>query len=220
MGYDGVEYRNQLRDMKKGVKPSPVVTLVLYFGYKGHWNAPLSVHEALEIPEVLKPYVSDLRVNLFEIAYLSWEQVNLFRSDFREVARYFVQMRENGEYCPSDDELAHIESVLQLLNVMDQDHRFEQVINERNERGKEVRTMSEWLTRVINENQAKGRAEGEASGLKKGRDEGRAEGRAEGSLNTLAALVRKNVITLKEAAEQAEMSEAAFCEKAGLPLPQ
>ena len=175
-------------------------------------------------------------VNLFEIAYLSWEQVNLFRSDFREVARYFVQMRENGEYCPSDDELAHIEPVLQLLNVMDQDHRFEQVINERNERGKEVRTMSEWLTRVINENQEiglkkgraegeasglkKGRAEGEASGLKKGRDEGRAEGRAEGSLNTLAALVRKNVITLKEAAEQAEMSEAAFCEKAGLPLPQ
>ena len=228
MGYDGVEYRNQLRDVKKGVKPSPVVTLVLYFGYKGHWNAPLSVHEALEIPEVLKPYVSDLRVNLFEIAYLSWEQVNLFRSDFREVARYFVQMRENGEYSPSDDELAHIESVLQLLNVMDQDHRFEQVINERNERGKEVRTMSEWLTRVINENQAKGRAEGEASGLKKGRAEGRAEGearglkkgRAEGSLNTLAALVRKNVITLKEAAEQAEMSEAAFCEKAGLPLPQ
>ena len=197
---------------------------------------------------MLKPYVSDLRVNLFEIAYLSWEQVNLFRSDFREVARYFVQMRENGEYCPSDDELAHIESVLQLLNVMDQDHRFEQVINERNERGKEVRTMSEWLTRVINENQEiglkkgrdegqaegeasglkKGRAEGEASGLKKGRAEGRAEGearglkkgRAEGSLNTLAALVRKNVITLKEAAEQAEMSEAAFCEKAGLPLPQ
>ena len=92
--------------------------------------------------------------------------------------------------------------------------------------------MSEWLTRVINENQEiglkKGRAEGEASGLKKGRAEGRAEGearglkkgRAEGSMNTLAALVRKNVITLKEAAEQAEMSEAAFCEKTGLPLPQ
>ena len=76
--------------------------------------------------------------------------------------------------------------------------------------------MSEWLTRVINENQEiglkKGRAEGEASGLKKGR--------AEGSMNTLAALVRKNVITLKEAAEQSEMSEAAFCEKTGLPLPQ
>ena len=64
--------------------------------------------------------------------------------------------------------------------------------------------MSEWLTRVINENQE--------IGLKKGR--------AEGSLNTLAALVRKNVITLKEAAEQAEMSEATFCEKTGLPLPQ
>ena len=216
MGYDGVEYRNQLRDMKKDKKPGPVVTLVLYFGYKGHWNAPLSIHEALEIPEELKPYVSDVRVNLFEIAYLSWEQVNLFRSDFREVARYFVQMRENGEYCPSDNELAHIESVLQLLNVMDKDHRFETMINEKTAREKEVRTMSEWLTRVINENQAIGRAEGRAEGLA----EGRAEGEMTGAVKALADLVRKNVITLKEAAEQAGMSEAAFCEMAGLPLPQ
>ena len=68
--------------------------------------------------------------------------------------------------------------------------------------------MSEWLTRVINENQE--------IGLKKGR----AEGEMAGAVNTLAALVRKNVISLKEAAEQAEMSEAAFCEKTGLPLPQ
>ena len=102
------------------------------------------------MPEILKPYVTDVKVNLFEIAYLSWEQVNLFQSDFREVARYFVQMRENGEYRPSDDELAHIESVLQLLNVMDRDHRFETAINERNEKKPEVRKMSEWLTRVIN----------------------------------------------------------------------
>ena len=212
MGYDGVEYRTQLRDLKEGEKPSPVVTLVLYFGYKGHWNAPLSLSGSLEIPEVLKPYVSDIRVNLFEIAYLSWEQVNLFRSDFREVARYFVQMREDGEYRPSDDELDHIESVLQLLNVMDKDHRFETAINERNDKKKEVRKMSEWLTKVINENQAIGRAEGIAKG--------RAEGEANGMIKTLAALVRKNLLSVKDAAEQANMSEAAFCEKAGLPIPQ
>ena len=57
-------------------------------------------------------------------------------------------MRENGEYIPSDDELDHIQAVLYLLNVFDKDHRFETVINE-NVEAKEVRTMSEWLTKVI-----------------------------------------------------------------------
>jgi predicted HTH domain antitoxin len=145
----------------------------------------------------------DVKVNLFEIAYLTWEQVNLFRSDFREVARYFVQMREDGEYKPSDDELEHIESVLQLLNVMDKDHRFETEINDRRT-GKEIRKMSEWLTRVINENQAIGRA----------------EGRAEGKFELLVSLVRKNLLSIKDAAEQADMTETEFCRKAGLPIKQ
>ena len=146
-----------------------------------------------------KPYVTDVKVNLFEIAYLTWEQVNLFRSDFREVARYFVQMREDGEYKPSDDELEHIESVLQLLNVMDKDHRFETEINDR-KTGKEVRKMSEWLTRVINENQA--------------------IGRAEGKFELLVSLVKENVLSVKNAAEKADMTETEFCRKAGLQIKQ
>ena len=166
MGYDGVEYQSQLRDLRSGEKPFPVVTLVLYFGYREHWKGALSLSEALEIPEALKPYVPDIRVNMFEIAYLSWEQVNMFQSDFKEVARYFVQMRESGEYCPPADdlELKHIESVLHLLNVMDRDNRFQTAVNTQSDGKKEVRKMSEWLTRVINENQAKGKAEGIAEG--------------------------------------------------------
>ena len=112
-------------------------------------------------------------------------------------------MRENGEYKPSDDELEHIESVLQLLNVMDKDHRFETEINERIT-GKEVRKMSEWLTRVIDENQAIGRA----------------EGRAEGEFAVLVSLVRKNLLSVKDAAEQADMTENTFCQKAGLTIQQ
>lgn len=164
-GYEGIDYQVQLRDLKPGEKPSPVVTLVLYFGYKGRWTAPKSIHEALDVPEILKPYVSDMRMNLYEIAYLSWDQVNMFQSDFREVARYFVQIRENGEYQPSDDEMKHLTQVLQLLNVMDKDHRFETAVNERIT--KEAKTMSEWLTRVLN----KSKEEGIEKGQEKGEDE-------------------------------------------------
>ena len=90
---------------------------------------------------------------------------------------------------------------------MDKDHWFETEINERGA-GREVRKMSEWLTRVINENQAIGRAEG------------RAEGKAEGEFSMLVNLVRKNLLSVKDAAEQAGMTETAFCQKAGISLRQ
>ena len=209
MSYDGVEYRTQLRDLKKGQKPSPVITLVLYFGYKGHWKAPLSLVEALEVPEILAPYVTNAKVNLFEIAYLSWEQVNLFRSDFKEVARYFVQMRENGDYRPSDDEMKHIEAVMQLLNVMDRDSRFQVAVNDRMEQ-KEVRKMSEWLTRVLNESKSEGLEEGRKEGREEGLEEGREEGREKGTIQTLWSLVRDGLLTMDIAAARAGLSEKEF----------
>mgnify|MGYP002858909779 CR=1 FL=1 len=209
MSYDGVEYRTQLRDLKKGQKPSPVITLVLYFGYKGHWKAPLSLVEALEVPEILAPYVTNAKVNLFEIAYLSWEQVNLFRSDFKEVARYFVQMRENGDYRPSDDEMKHIEAVMQLLNVMDRDSRFQVAANDRMEQ-KEVRKMSEWLTRVLNESESKGMEKGIEKGMKKGIEKGIEKGQEKGTIQTLWSLVKDGLLTMDIAAARAGLSEKEF----------
>ena len=40
-------------------------------------------------PEKLDPYVSDYKVNLFEVAWLSDEQIAMFQSDFKVVADYF-----------------------------------------------------------------------------------------------------------------------------------
>ncbi len=159
-GYNGTEYRVQMNSLPKGEKPYPVITIVLYFGYKGHWNQPKTLYETLEIPEELRPYVNDIKINLFEIAYLTREQVNLFKSDFRVVADYFVQMRETGEYTPGNEVVAHIQEVLQLLNVMDKEKRFEEKLNEEIAERK-VNTMSEWLDRVIKTSESKGRKEGE-----------------------------------------------------------
>lgn len=154
-GYDGTEYRSQMINLQEGEKPYPVITIVLYFGYKHRWNQPTTLYEALEIEDELKPYVNDLKINLFEIAWLTREQVNMFKSDFKIVADYFVQMRENGEYKPGTEEVQHIQAVLQLLNVMDKEKRFELKINENAEKGK-VNTMSEWLDKVIKTSEADG----------------------------------------------------------------
>ena len=161
IGYDGAEYRAQLSNGQTGIYP--VVTLVLYFGHKRRWNGPLTLKERLDIPKEFDPYVSDYKINLFEIAYLTPEEVNLFQSDFRVVADFFVQKRENGDYVPSSQELTHVQETLQLLSIMTNDHRFEEVYNAASygQEG-EVRNMCESLDKVENRGIAIGNAEGKS----------------------------------------------------------
>ena len=52
------------------------------------------------------------------------------------------------------------------------------------------------------------------------KQEARAEGRTEGKLEAYVIMVRKNRISVKEAAEETGLSEKDFCEQAGLPVPQ
>lgn len=150
IGYDGAEYRAQLLAENPVSKRYPVVTLVLYFGYGRPWNGPLSLKERMDIPEELEAYVNDYRINLFQIAYLTQEQVQNFQSDFRIVADYFVQKREKGDYVPSTQEITHVQETLQLLSVMTNDRRFEEIYNERNSVEGGLHNMCDVLDRAVN----------------------------------------------------------------------
>ena len=61
------------------------------------------------------------------------EQLSYFHSDFRIVADYFIQKREKNDYIPSPDRLEHVEAVLQLLSVMTDDTRYEDILNKKDE---------------------------------------------------------------------------------------
>ena len=141
IAYDGAEYRAQLLRSKRRRPPKasgperqpqepryPVVTLVLYFGCEGHWDAPLTLKERVKIPEGLEPFVNDYKINLFEIAYLSKEQIQMFRSDFRFVADFFVQMRETGDYRYKENrmKMRHMTEVFQLFAAMTNDRKYEE----------------------------------------------------------------------------------------------
>ena len=169
IGYDGQSYRAQLLD--KDVKRTyPVITLVLYFG-TSHWNYERNLLGALDIPEEFRPYVSDYEMkNLYEIAFLTPEQVQLFRSDFKHVADYFVQKRLNNDYKPSKEALKHVDEILKLMSVLTDDTRFEEVIRELS--GKGGTSMCTVLDKVEN----RGREEGREEGRLEGREEGRLEG--------------------------------------------
>jgi hypothetical protein len=84
---------------------------------------------------------------LYEIAYLDPETVKKFKSDFRIAADYFVQKRMNGEYHPSAEKINHVQAVLQLLRVMANDHRFEDVATESQEG--EITNMCEVLDKIV-----------------------------------------------------------------------
>ena len=174
ISYDGAAYRAQLLDEKP--ERYPVVTLVLYFGEK-RWNKPLSLLDRLSVPEELKPYVNDYKINLFEISYLTDEQLQKFSSDFRVVAEYFVQTRRDKDYHPSDITLKHVHEVLQMMAAVTQDHRFEDTMNEFN--GREVPSkMSEYLDKIISIGEARGMEHGIECGIERGIAEERARSEA------------------------------------------
>ena len=191
-GYDGAEYVKQSRKENSDRAKYPVITLVLYLGYEKRWNYPKRLFDVLDIDKDIRPYVNDFKINLFEIAYLEREKIDLFKSDFRILADYLYQMRKNRDYIADETNIAHVEELLTLMSAMTGDNRFEETINDF--KGKEKVNMCEVLDRV------------EARGIEKGR----LEGRQEGTINTLISLVKDGILSLDEAATRADMSAKDF----------
>ena len=105
--------------------------------------------------------------------------MELFQSDFKVVADYFVQKRENGDYIPSSQDLTHVQETLQLLSIMTNDNRFEEAYNTNTDGQKGgPRNMCDVLDKVENR--------GIAKGIEKGKVEGEIEGK-----NQMALLVKK-----------------------------
>lgn len=156
-GYEGASYRGRLQAEKK---PIPVITIILYFGMK-RWQAPKTMKEQLNIPPALEEYVNDCKIHVFEIAWLSDEQIELFQSDFKVVARFFADKRKYGaDYVPRDKQkIKHVDEVLKLLSAMTGDRRYENLL----EGERKVDNMCEVAERL------------EQKGIEKGIEKGRTE---------------------------------------------
>lgn len=170
ISYDGTEYGRQTKKRYRYKTKYPVITLVLYLGYKKRWSYPINIIDIVKVDDRLKPFVNDYRINLFEIAYLDEEKTALFKSDFRILVDYLHQLRTNNSYNPKDYTIKHINELLTLMSVMTGDKRFEDSINEANE--KEAKYMCEVLDIIENRGIEKGLEKGMEKGLEKGRQEG------------------------------------------------
>lgn len=175
IGYDGAEYRKQL--LRKKQKIVPVVTIVLYFGME-RWRAPKSIYEILDIPEGMEEFVNDYKIHVFEMAWLTDEQIAGFKSDFGVIAKFFVNKRKDPERAMEDQTvIKHVDEVLKLLSVMSGDQRYEKILKS-SDKKKGVFRMCDVAERL------------EKKGIAKGRMEGRMEGRVEGQ-NLLVTVVQR-----------------------------
>ena len=188
IGYDGAAYRGQLTKRERDRPNFPVITIVLYFGTK-HWDQPRTLYECMNIQENLKPFVSDYKINVVEIAFLD-DKLDNFHSDFRIIAEYFVNKRRNIEYTPSAQEIQHVDEFLKLLQALTGDDRYFDVLNLlQKEAKKEGVNMCEILDKVENRGIAIGEMRGEIRGEKRGEKRGREKMADE--INQLNAILLK-----------------------------
>ena len=194
IGYEGGDYRLQLT--RRGAERYPVLTLVLYFGVERRWPAERTLLARLKVPDALRPFLNDCRVNVLEVAWLTDEEASVFTSDFWFAVDYFRQIRQTGKYVGTARAIKHKDAVLKFLAVMTGSRRFEDAqIRLKN---KEEVTMIDVLEEVENR--------GREAGIVLGRMEGIAFGRDQ----LLFSLVNDGLLAVDVAAERANMSEDEF----------
>lgn len=192
ISYDGAAYKSQI--VAKCEQPAPVISIVLYFG-RDRWNGPKAIKEVLNIPNELDPYVCDYHINVFEMSWLSDEQLGMFKSDFKMVAEYFTMRRRDPNYRPKNKTIIkHVDEMLKLLAVFTGDHRFETLITDEDYREKEGITMCEVLDREF------------AKGMEKGIEKGMEKGEEKGMAKAILSLVRDGDISKELGAEKLGIS--------------
>ena len=182
MGYDGASYRSQLLNLESEKRKlqklrnegritekeyaskitkaydnniCPVITIVLYFGTDRHWNESDTLKGILDIPEGLEKFVNDYRVHIFEIAWLSEEQIDMMTSDFKIVAKFFRDKRLGLNNIERDNtKITHIDEILKLLKAVTGDVRYTDIL--KYDGYKEADNMCELLDRLINEGREQG----------------------------------------------------------------
>lgn len=192
IGYDGASYRKQMQERAKDIVP--VITIVLHFGTERRWDKSTHLRDLLKIPKewpsYIEEYLNDYHFHVFDIAFLTDEEIARFHSDFRIVANYFQKKHENEDYIPDDEtEFTHVDEVLKLLSAMSGDGGYAQLIQADADR-KELKCMKD-VTKHIRE-----------------------IGEKEGNVKFCVDLIKDGVISLQAAAERLNMSEREFVNSA------
>lgn len=164
ISYDGATYKSQIGNENI----YPVCTIVIYWG-KAEWKAPDSLKERLNLPVELENMVSDYKFKLIDMGRMSDEDINKYKGDFKFVAGILSKI---SSYRPEKGEIKHIDTVLDLLDVVSGDARFKKMkekIENTTREGREE-DMCEYLDEIENKGIEKGIKQGIEQGIERGEE--------------------------------------------------
>ena len=205
-----------LSGFRKDDKLIPVITLVVFFG-NTEWDGPMTIHEMLNTQDrQILNLVQDYKIHLVAPSGIADDDFTKFRTDLGPVLQFIKYSDDKDkldEATKSIDRFRRMdpESVGLINAVTGSDLKI--VVNEE---GKvdvctaidEMRKESRNKGRI--EGRIEGHREGKIEGHREGKIEGRREGKIEGSLETLVHLVQKGLISLYDAASEADLTPDEF----------
>ncbi|WP_304105587.1 Rpn family recombination-promoting nuclease/putative transposase [Phascolarctobacterium succinatutens] len=167
--YDGASYRAQL-NAEESKKTYPVITLVLYMGTEKHWTAPKQLTDCFKYDERLSKFISNYKINVVELAWLSDEQILKFKTEFRNFVELLRDTRLGRKPQYSPIQLKHVHELLQLMRVMSGNDEYEQLLKQTTNNLKQKKLKGDEITmkKIVSLGFDEARAEARAAGLAEG----------------------------------------------------
>ena len=184
---------------------APVITLVIYFGLTA-WDGPRSLHEMMDVKnQQLLSFVPNYQIHLLEPHCISDDDLQKFSTNLREVMGYIKYANDKQKLAAfiHDNPRMVIERNAAMV-ISAATHTTINIPEKEN---------SIDMCKAIEEMLADAIAEGENRGLTQGRLEGKNAGLIEGKFESLAELVKDELLDINEAAKRANMSVEEFEEK-------
>lgn len=167
--YDGASYRAQL-NAEDPKKTYPVITLVLYMGTEKHWTAPKQLTDCFKYDERLSKFISNYKINVVELAWLSDEQIMKFKTEFRNFVELLRDTRLGRKPQYSPIQLKHVHELLQLMRIMSGNDEYEQLLKQTTNNLKQNKLKGDEITmkKIVSLGFDEARAEARAAGLAEG----------------------------------------------------
>lgn len=210
MIYDALQYGNQvaaiaaqnvkekkaptraefLSGFYKADKLRPVITLVLHFG-ADPWDVATSLHEMMDFPlEEMRTFIQDYKIHLIDPAALEPDELEKFSTSLREVLGCIKYSKDKEKLS------SFIRNNTRMMLEINAARVIQAITNITLDLSEEVEEVD--MCKAIDDM------------MQDSREEGKAEGRTEGILFALTGLVRDGVLSIKDAAFRANMTESAF----------
>ena len=157
------DHHEYLSGMMKEQVFHPVITLVLYLGEEKPWDGKTQLHHLLLIPEELKPWVSNYKINLYD--YHDHDDFSLFKTENRLLLELLSlsdhkeklkRITENRKFHFSKD----IEVAKAMLGILGIPYDVHKIYNNKSGGYDMRKGLKDWADELKAEGKQEGRQEG------------------------------------------------------------